>query len=68
MARISTEIHSTWFCAFGRDVAVMYLCMFGRSLAAKTQDEAKALELCRNKVRQRKLPMEVVDAEYQWCA
>lgn len=32
----------------------------------KMQDEAKALELCRSKVRQRKLPMEVVDAEYQW--
>ncbi|RPD58461.1 PSP1-domain-containing protein [Lentinus tigrinus ALCF2SS1-7] len=37
-----------------------------QGLAAKAQDEAKALELCRNKVRQRKLPMEVVDAEYQW--
>ncbi|KAI0757445.1 PSP1-domain-containing protein [Daedaleopsis nitida] len=37
-----------------------------QGLAAKLQDEAKALELCRNKVRQRKLPMEVVDAEYQW--
>ncbi|KAH9920308.1 PSP1 C-terminal conserved region-domain-containing protein [Fomitopsis serialis] len=35
-------------------------------LATKLQDENKALELCRNKVRQRKLPMEVVDAEYQW--
>ena len=32
----------------------------------KLADEAKALELCRAKVRQRKLPMEVVDAEYQW--
>ena len=29
-------------------------------------DEAKALELCRTKVKQRKLPMEVIDAEYQW--
>ncbi|CDO70944.1 hypothetical protein BN946_scf184829.g53 [Trametes cinnabarina] len=37
-----------------------------QSLAAKAQDEAKALELCRNKVRQKKLPMEVIDAEYQW--
>ncbi|KAM5534363.1 hypothetical protein V8D89_011956 [Ganoderma adspersum] len=37
-----------------------------QGLAAKAQDEAKALELCRTKVRQRKLPMEVVDAEYQW--
>nr|VWP01825.1 CULLIN_2 domain-containing protein [Ganoderma boninense] len=39
-----------------------------QGLAAKAQDEAKALDLCRNKVRQRKLPMEVVDAEYQWAA
>lgn len=37
-----------------------------QGLAAKLQDEAKALELCRSKVRQRKLPMEVIDAEYQW--
>ncbi|KAJ8488768.1 hypothetical protein ONZ51_g3335 [Trametes cubensis] len=37
-----------------------------QTLAAKAQDEAKALDLCRNKVRQRKLPMEVIDAEYQW--
>ncbi|KAI0781830.1 PSP1 C-terminal conserved region-domain-containing protein [Abortiporus biennis] len=37
-----------------------------QGLAAKIQDEAKALELCRSKVRQRKLPMEVIDAEYQW--
>ena len=32
----------------------------------KMQDEVKALQLCQNKVRQKKLPMEVVDAEYQW--
>lgn len=30
------------------------------------QDEVKALQLCQNKVRQKKLPMDVVDAEYQW--
>ena len=35
-------------------------------LAAKTQDEVKALQLCQSKVRAKKLPMEVVDAEYQW--
>lgn len=34
--------------------------------AAKMQDEAKALQLCQSKVRAKKLPMEVVDAEYQW--
>ena len=37
-----------------------------RGLTAKLMDEAKALELCRTKVKQRKLPMEVIDAEYQW--
>ncbi|KAI0294821.1 PSP1 C-terminal conserved region-domain-containing protein [Russula brevipes] len=35
-------------------------------LVAKMQDEVKALQLCQNKVRQKKLPMDVVDAEYQW--
>jgi cell fate regulator YaaT (PSP1 superfamily) len=33
---------------------------------AKIQDEVKALQLCQTKVRQKKLPMEVIDAEYQW--
>lgn len=35
-------------------------------LIAKCQDEVKAKNLCQGKVRQRKLPMEIVDAEYQW--
>jgi len=35
-------------------------------LATKTQDEEKALQLCQSKVLQKRLPMEVVDAEYQW--
>ena len=35
-------------------------------LQTKLQDEAKALALCQTKVRQKKLPMEVIDAEYQW--
>ncbi|KAF9042217.1 PSP1 C-terminal conserved region-domain-containing protein [Panaeolus papilionaceus] len=35
-------------------------------LATKTQDELKALQLCQTKVRAKKLPMEVIDAEYQW--
>jgi cell fate regulator YaaT (PSP1 superfamily) len=39
-----------------------------RLLASKMQDELKALQLCQSKVRQKKLPMEVVDAEYQWSA
>lgn len=37
-----------------------------QQLIAKRQDEEKALQLCKTKVRQKKLPMEVVDAEYQW--
>ncbi|KDQ52970.1 hypothetical protein JAAARDRAFT_197763 [Jaapia argillacea MUCL 33604] len=35
-------------------------------LVSKMQDEVKALQLCQSKVRQKKLPMEVIDAEYQW--
>ncbi|ORX92636.1 PSP1-domain-containing protein [Basidiobolus meristosporus CBS 931.73] len=35
-------------------------------LMSKNQDEAKAMMVCQTKVRQKKLPMEVVDAEYQW--
>jgi len=35
-------------------------------LVTKSQDELKALQVCQTKVRQKKLPMEVVDAEYQW--
>lgn len=35
-------------------------------LLVKGQDEHKALVVCQQKTKQRKLPMEVVDAEYQW--
>jgi cell fate regulator YaaT (PSP1 superfamily) len=35
-------------------------------LISKQQEEEKALHLCQAKVRQKKLPMEVIDAEYQW--
>jgi cell fate regulator YaaT (PSP1 superfamily) len=35
-------------------------------LVTKMQDEMKALQLCQQKVRQKQLPMEVIDAEYQW--
>lgn len=35
-------------------------------LVHKSQDEAKALAVCIAKARQKELPMEVVDAEYQW--
>ncbi|KAF9949225.1 hypothetical protein BGZ65_007488, partial [Modicella reniformis] len=34
-------------------------------LLSKNQDEIKAMAVCQTKVRQKKLPMEVVDAEYQ---
>ncbi|KAL1741439.1 PSP1 C-terminal conserved region-domain-containing protein [Schizophyllum fasciatum] len=47
--------------------------MYGRAsvqdtqqLQQKLQDEMKALQLCQSKVRAKKLPMEVIDAEYQW--
>ncbi|KAG0344677.1 hypothetical protein BG004_004266 [Podila humilis] len=35
-------------------------------LATKNQDEMKAMVVCQAKVRQKNLPMEVVNAEYQW--
>lgn len=37
-----------------------------RDLSKKEEDEFKALQLCQNKVRQKKLPMQVVDCEFQW--
>lgn len=45
------------------------LCFFffpRRTLIAKLDEESKALQLCQTKVKAKKLPMEVVDAEYQW--
>jgi len=35
-------------------------------LAIKDQDELKAMVICQTKVRHKRLPMEVVNAEYQW--
>lgn len=35
-------------------------------LKVKMQDEKKALSLCQQKIQVKKLPMEVVDAEFQW--
>ncbi|KAG0168877.1 hypothetical protein DFQ30_004215 [Apophysomyces sp. BC1015] len=35
-------------------------------LLIKGQDEQRALAVCQEKTKLRKLPMEVVDAEYQW--
>lgn len=36
-------------------------------LMAKGQDETKALMVCQSKIKQKKLNMQVVNAEYQWC-
>lgn len=35
-------------------------------LLMKDQDEQRALSVCLQKIKNRKLPMEVVDAEFQW--
>ncbi|ORZ01229.1 PSP1 C-terminal conserved region-domain-containing protein [Syncephalastrum racemosum] len=35
-------------------------------ICAKSQEERKALQVCQQKIKQRKLRMDVVDAEYQW--
>lgn len=35
-------------------------------LQAKAQEEALAMVRCQARIRQKKLPMDVVDAEYQW--
>ena len=35
-------------------------------LQAKAQEEAYAMNRCQSRIKQKKLPMEVVDAEYQW--
>jgi cell fate regulator YaaT (PSP1 superfamily) len=35
-------------------------------LLAKNHDEQKALLICQTKIKQKKLNMQVVDAEYQW--
>ncbi|KLO17614.1 PSP1-domain-containing protein [Schizopora paradoxa] len=37
-----------------------------RRFSEKEKDEAKALQFCQKKVRDKGLPMEVIDAEYQW--
>jgi cell fate regulator YaaT (PSP1 superfamily) len=37
-----------------------------RLLQAKAQEEAIAMVRCQSRIRQKRLPMEVVDAEYQW--
>lgn len=44
-------------------IDAVFIC---RLLSAKIADEERALDLCRTKARQKKLPMEVIDAEFQW--
>ncbi|KAI6137155.1 PSP1 C-terminal conserved region-domain-containing protein [Pisolithus sp. B1] len=55
-------------CGFFSSVIDLRLLTVGlcRQLVAKIQDELKALQLCQNKVRQKKVPMEVIDTEYLW--
>lgn len=56
-----------FFSTLSGFVGGVLMGIFGsRLLLAKIQDEVKALQLCQSKVRAKKLPMEVVDAEYQW--
>ena len=57
--RIRSTFLSNTLCDFLIDEKISLL-------QTKLQDEAKALALCQTKVRQKKLPMEVIDAEYQW--
>ena len=45
---------------------IIYAGLDRRLLSAKLADEERALDLCRTKARQKKLPMEVIDAEFQW--
>ncbi|KAF9452945.1 kinase-like protein [Macrolepiota fuliginosa MF-IS2] len=56
--------HVTWF-TFSPRVWLISLVV-DRMLAAKAHDETMALALCRSKVKAKKLPMEVIDAEYRW--
>jgi cell fate regulator YaaT (PSP1 superfamily) len=37
-----------------------------RVLQAKAQEEAIAMVRCQSRIRQKRLPMELIDAEYQW--
>ncbi|KAL7751488.1 hypothetical protein RI367_002949 [Sorochytrium milnesiophthora] len=57
--RVNREIHPKriYRLAEAQEIAM---------LVTKSQDEAKAMAVCQTKVRQKKLPMEVVDGEYQW--
>jgi len=57
--RMSKEIHPKRIYRLAQPAEITML-------VTKSQDEAKAMLVCQTKVRQKKLPMEVVDAEYQW--
>jgi hypothetical protein len=58
---------------FGRDVQPKKILRLADAqemtmLAAKIADEERAMAVCQQKVRSKRFPMEVVDAEYQWYA
>lgn len=57
--RINREIHPKRIYRLSQPQEVTML-------VTKSQDESKAMAVCQTKVRQKKLNMEVVDAEYQW--
>ncbi|KAG8835776.1 hypothetical protein FRC17_001170 [Serendipita sp. 399] len=75
---VDPDVERHWLTQSGADVAsgghhVKAKRAYGvagpqeaEDLAKKEEDEQKALQLCQNKVRQKKLPMQVVDCEFQW--
>ncbi|KAG0211142.1 hypothetical protein BGX28_008452 [Mortierella sp. GBA30] len=58
-ARAPKEIHPKRIFRMAQPSEIAELVM-------KSQDEISAMKVCQSKVRQKKLPMEVVDAEFQW--
>ena len=49
----------------------LYSCLLNgipafRRMLEKRKDEYEAMMICREKVKERGLPMQIVDAEYQW--
>ncbi|KAI8147672.1 PSP1 C-terminal conserved region-domain-containing protein [Fennellomyces sp. T-0311] len=53
------------------DSSIKQICRLAKpdevnQLLVKKQDEQSALQVCQQKIKQRKLRMDVVDAEYQW--
>ncbi|KAI7903036.1 PSP1 C-terminal conserved region-domain-containing protein [Cokeromyces recurvatus] len=68
LKNISTE-EKKWFTA--NEIYIKFIFRLARSdeislLITKGQDEQKALIICQTKIKQKRLNMQVVDAEYQW--